>query len=129
MKLLKNYHLLIDREKNFTIFDDADKKAELKKICPKDFELQVLESEISHFKDNMISPRMAMETADTKYKKQVADVYNKYMKSLKAQNAMDFDDIIYFAVRLLEGYPEVKQKINERYQYIMAKLPHWSLLR
>ena len=119
LKLLKSYYKLIGWEKNFTIFDDSDQKTLLRKICPKDYDFQVVGAEISKFKDNMISPRVAMDNADSKYKKDMASAYNNYQLSLKSQNAFDFDDIIYFAVRLFENFPEVTEKINERYKFII----------
>lgn len=90
----------------------------MKKIAPKGYDDKIVAKEISHYKDEMISPKMAMDIADSKYKKEMANAYNNYQKILKSQNAFDFDDIIYFTVRLFENFPEVVKKVNERYKFI-----------
>ena len=120
LKILKQYYPLIGWEKNFTIFDDTDQKNILKRICSDNFEPEDIAAEISTYKEQMISPKMAVDLADTKYKKTMATFYNDYQRSLKNQNAFDFDDIIYYTVRIFENFPEVQNKINERYKYIMA---------
>lgn len=120
LRILKNYHLLIGYDKNFTVFDEADSIREFKKICPKDIDPKIIAAEISRFKDNMISPLMAVEQADNDYKRKIALVYNEYGKALKNQNALDFDDITYYAVRILQNFPEIRELMNEKYQYIIS---------
>lgn len=118
-RLLRKYASKIGYENRFTIFDAEDSKKLLTKIAGKDIDERMLGSYISKQKHNMISPAMAMNKS-TNNKDPYAMYYDLYQKELKSQNAMDFDDLIYNAIRLLQTNPDVLEKVNKKYLYISS---------
>lgn len=113
--------------KHFTIFDAEDSQKLLSDVLKGykenndlDVKAPSAAKTISHWKERMMSPKMAAEEAKNNYEKLVAQVYDEYAKRLRANNAMDFDDLIYFTIRLFEQFPEVKASANNRWHYIIA---------
>ena len=115
---------------NFSIYDAEDSEKILKEILKeigenaKETTLSAAVSQISHWKERMISPANAeIEAAnDTDSNKGiVAQIYKTYAQKLRAQNAMDFNDLIYVTIRLFEKFPEIKKQINKKYKYIVAR--------
>lgn len=67
---------------------------------------------ISAVKDQMLSPQDVLRNAAGNYKEEViAKVYDFYQKRLKAANALDFDDIIIFTVKLFQQFPDILENI------------------
>lgn len=128
MRLLRKYADCIGGwTKNFSIYDDDDKKDILKPLAKaEDIDLRVVMGTISHFKQCLLSPINAMQVAETGYEQKAAKVYEVYMQQMKAANAFDFDDLIYFAIRLMEDHPDIKSEINSRYTYITCDEAHDS---
>lgn len=120
----------IDRigyEKSFTIYDSDDSlrsmKAVMKEldISEKRFPPRGVLTEISHAKDRMISPEAYAKEAGTDYWKTiVSKLYAAYQKRLHDADALDFDDLIYLTVRVFEECPDVLEKYQDRYRYIMV---------
>ncbi len=120
----------IDRigyEKSFTIYDSDDSlrsmKAVMKEldISEKRFPPRGVLTEISHAKDRMISPEAYAKEAGTDYWKTiVCKLYAAYQKRLHDADALDFDDLIYLTVRVFEQCPDVLEKYQDRYRYIMV---------
>ena len=76
---------------------------------------------ISHAKDELMSPdQMELEAGGDYNGKRIANVYMEYQKTLKLNNALDFDDLIYKTVELLENDAEVLNYYQERFKYIMV---------
>ena len=118
-KLLRKYGHNIGFDNNFSIFDTEDSKKVLKKILKdSNVEEQVLSSYISNKKHKLISPKQALENNN---KDKLAEYYDKYQDELFKQQAMDFDDLLFNTIKLLESNPDVLNEINERYKYISAK--------
>lgn len=120
----------IDRigfDSSFVIYDSADSKTVIKD-CMKElniddrlFPIRMLQSEISHAKDNLQdSTAYALINSTDHRKKTIADVYELYQKKLKKNNALDFDDIVFATVRVLSENPDILEKYRERFQYIMV---------
>lgn len=114
---------------NFSIYDAEDSEKILKEILKetgenaKETTLPAAVSQISHWKERMVSPANAeIEAAnDTDSNKGIiAQIYKTYAQKLRAQNAMDFNDLIYVTIRLFEKFPEIKKQINKKYKYIIA---------
>ena len=112
---------------NFTIYDTDDSERVIKDICKdlgvndKYYPARMLASRFSHIKDYMMTPdeyrqahRFEAET-DT-----VLQVYERYQKKLKDAGAFDFDDLIYFTVRLLEDNEDIREYYHYRFKYIMV---------
>lgn len=112
---------------NFVIFDSSDQQA-LVKDCLKELNLNdknfppksVLE-QISKAKDQMIGPDAFsnMYASDFRLGK-IASIYQLYQKKLSQNNALDFDDLIFFTIRLLMDYPEVLEHYHDKFQYILV---------
>lgn len=132
---LRNFAQYIDREKNFTIYDDTDKNALIKGLL-KGFAMgeavkpSFVAKKISGFKDKYLNPEQARKWVEDKiakgdwkpapYDSVILELYPLYQQALKKNNALDFDDLIFNMVYVLENYPLAKQQLLNRYQYITA---------
>lgn len=113
--------------KGFTIYDSDDsirvikKQMDVQKVSDKNVKPRSLLSAISHAKDKMATPQQMLAQAGSDYFTQLAaKVYAGYQQELKGANALDFDDIILLAVRLLETCPDVLDYYQKRFRYIMV---------
>ena len=113
---------------NFTIYDTADSQSLIKRIL-KDMDLdekvfppRSVLSEISRAKDARISApdylTQARVSGDVR-RIRTGEIYSEYMRRMFAANAMDFDDLIYFTVKLLEENDEVCAHWQRRFQYVL----------
>ncbi len=120
--LLRRFGELLGYPKNFTIYDSDDQLRVIKNIyklndIDKDFlPYKACISKISRFKDSLLSPADIADTADSLTHK----IYSAYQKELKAAGAFDFDDLIYFTVRLLQQHDEARDYCHNRFEYIMV---------
>ena len=112
---------------NFTIYDTDDSQRLMKSciadadVSEKQFPPRAVLTEISLAKDRMCSPERLCTEAGTDYRKMViGKLYKEYQNRLKAANALDFDDLIYKTVELLESFPEELTYYQNRFQYIMV---------
>ena len=120
----------IDRigyDTRFNIIDSDDQKS-LVKECLKElgFDEKQLPprsvlSEISHAKDNLLTPESyALDYADDYRKKQIARVYSLYQHKLKTANDLDFDDLIMLTVRLFEENEDVLEFYRNKFKYVLV---------
>lgn len=122
-RLLREYADKLGFTKKFTIFDSDDSDKVLKKICSgTSVEPKSLKKYISIQKRNLISPQKASMNRDDNY----AMFYASYQEELKKENSMDFDDLIYNTIRLLQTNIDVLLKVNTRWQYVVADEFHDS---
>jgi len=112
-----NIHLL-ERKNNFVVIDTDDKKRILKKINA-ELPLPLIASEISRYKNSLISPGEAYAQAELKNYKQIAKIYDEYEAYLLENNLVDFDDLLALTFRLLDENEELAKRTSEQYQYIM----------
>lgn len=112
--------------KNFTIYDADDSVRVLKEICKeknvddKMFPPKWMASKIGRIKDSMSSPDDFKATCGDFRDETVAKVYEEYQRRLKKAGALDFDDLIYMMVRLLEENKDVREYYHNRFRYIMV---------
>ncbi len=111
---------------NFTIYDTDDQRRTMKEIF-KDFgvdekfvSVRNAIGRMSSYKDRMISPEEAESMARNTMDKIVVKCYAEYNRRLKKAMALDFDDLIYETVRLLNGFEDVRDYYNNRYRYVMV---------
>ncbi|MFK2822855.1 ATP-dependent helicase [Arcobacter sp. YIC-80] len=116
---LKFHMTQLDRKNNFIIIDTDDKKRILKSI-EKDITTSLLVSEISKYKNTLITPDEAKAAAQLKLYQQIADVYEKYEAYLEKNNLVDFDDLILLPYLILKNNERLAQEISQKYQYIMV---------
>ncbi len=112
-----NIHLL-KRQNNFVVIDTDDKKRILKKINA-ELPLPLIASEISRYKNSLISPGQAYAQAELKNYKQIAKIYEEYEAYLHENNLVDFDDLLALTFKLLDENEELAKRTSEQYQYIM----------
>ncbi len=112
---------------HFTIYDSDDQKRLIKDIMKsiqvddKLFPPKAVLSAISSAKDALVSPSDFAATAGNDLKNQtVAKLYREYQKRLTAADAMDFDDMIVYTVKLFRENPDVLERYGNRFRYIMV---------
>jgi DNA helicase-2/ATP-dependent DNA helicase PcrA len=110
----------------FSIYDDDDQVALLKAVYEqlgldeKFLQYRAAAARISHAKSHQIAPaEMAAKAADP-ITDRLAVVYERYEGSLRAANALDFDDLLLESVRLLRHDPATRNKLNRRFQFVMV---------
>jgi len=112
-----NIHLL-KRANNFVVIDTDDKKRIIKKINS-ELPTPLIASEISRYKNSLMSPDDAYKQAELFNYKQIAEVYREYENYLHENNLVDFDDLIALTFKLLNENPELAEITSKKYQYIM----------
>ena len=117
--LLKQYIQYLGYKNNFTIYDTNDNMALLKQVIVSlDLELSNynLYSLLSTFSDVKTGRIQGFQNKDGA----VNQIYQEWLLSQKAYNVVDFDDLILLPIRLFEKRPDVLEKVQERYRYIMV---------
>lgn len=112
--------------RNFTIYDSSDQlvlvKDCLKKLNldDKQFMPRSVLGTISSAKNVLMDAKAFAAQASDFYEQKVADVYALYQEKLRENNAVDFDDLLFLAVRLLQEKEDVREKYQSRFQYILV---------
>lgn len=126
VRILRRHADRIGYDNNFTIYDTDDQKTLMKDVCrrlnvdTKKYKERSLLAQISHAKDELITPdEMLLNAADFNEKK-VAEIYREYQNSLRRNNALDFDDLIVKTVELFQHCDQVLEQYQERFRYIMV---------
>ena len=114
VRILRRFIDRLGYDTNFTIYDTDDQKSLMKEVCKylqidtKTYRERALLNAISSAKNEMISPQEFLLQAEGDFSKQkIAEVYLEYEKQLRANNALDFDDLLVRAVQLFETQPDV----------------------
>ncbi len=113
-------------DRNFTIYDDSDTNQIITRAVKKlnlDEKLyapKLVKTIISNAKNKMQDAAAFMTSAKDFKSQRIAEVYLEYEKTLNANNAIDFDDMLMLTVKLLEQNDEVRQKYFDRFQHIMV---------
>lgn len=120
----------IGYKSSFAIYDQDDSLRVIKdvmkylNISDKAFSPKEIQAKISHAKDKLITPErfpVMGEGGKPDFKlEKVKDVYAEYQRRLKAANALDFDDMIMKTVQLFEACPEVLERWQKSFDYIMV---------
>lgn len=116
---LKFYMMELNRKNNFIIIDSDDKKRVLKSIN-KDIPTALLSSEISKYKNSIMTPLEVKAQAQGKLYSEIADIYLQYEEHLIKNNLVDFDDLILLPYKILKDNQKLSQEISSKYQYIMV---------
>jgi len=125
VRLLRQDGEYIGIPRSFVIFDESDRQAAVKQaskqlmIDEKAFPARLLSGLISSAKNDMITSGEYASTANSPAQRAAAQVYPIYEKSLRDAAALDFDDLINRTVHLFQTNPEVRQKWQAQFSYIM----------
>jgi DNA helicase-2/ATP-dependent DNA helicase PcrA len=131
----------IGHTKNFVIYDETDQQSIVKSVMKRmgidDKELtpRIALGRISWAKNHMLDPQeIYLHSADPKTEK-IAHIFEEYRKELRKANALDFDDLLLEALRLLKSTAPVRDYYNRKFQYILVdeyqdtNRPQYELMR
>ena len=127
VRILRKFIDRIGFDSSFIIFDSTDQKTMIKQIL-KDLQLddkiftdRSVMSEISNAKNEMLEPETYAVKAHGDFRKErIAEVYERYQKRLKENNAIDFDDIINYTIKILMENPDVLQYYSNKFEYVLV---------
>ena len=131
-RLIRPYADLLGYTRDFTIYDTTDSKSVIKTICKergldeKIYKSGAVQARISMAKNSGVGVReyvMNQQLLREDREQRMYDfptVYELYEARLKAANAMDFDDLLINMLRLMDVSPEVQQKYQQQFQYILV---------
>ena len=121
---------------NFSIYDDDDQKRILKEILKEELgdnfeasEVKKLHASISKYKNTVLqkggyaqlqTPDVALEMAAFADEEKRAKYYAEYQKRLKESNAMDFDDLLFNTVYMLQKLPKLADQLAQRFRYVVV---------
>ncbi|MCR1816118.1 ATP-dependent helicase [Aliarcobacter butzleri] len=118
--LFLKFHMSeLERKNNFIIIDTDDKKRILKSIN-KEIPSALLASEVSKYKNSLMSPSEVKATAQLKLYQEIAQIYEDYENYLEKNNLVDFDDLLLLPYKILKNNESLAKQISQKYQYIMV---------
>lgn len=127
VRILRRYIDRLGYDTNFTIYDTDDQKTLMKDVCKllqidtKIYKEKALLSAIASAKNEFITPQeYELNVAGDFNRQKIAKVYWEYEKQMKANNALDFDDLLVKTVQLLQSQPDVLEYYQDRFRYIMV---------
>jgi len=126
VRILRQEIELIGYKKTFNIFDDQDQASLMKKVVKKleistdQFNPNVFRHAISKAKNQLLSPEEFRAGIGGYFEEVTANVYDEYQKQLKENNALDFDDLIRITVKIFQKFPEVLEKYQKRFKYVLV---------
>lgn len=125
LNIIRREHKALGFKPGFSIFDAEDARTLLKELMLKDGELDsdhldLVQNQISNWKNDLIEPARALSVAQSPAEQTIALVYQAYNQSLKAYNAVDFDDLILVPVQLFRENPEILQRWQRRIRYLLV---------
>ncbi len=123
--IIKNEYQTIGIKKFFSIYDRSDSVSLIKKIMKnkgidaKQFDPKTFISLIGRAKSDLIElSQYESDSSGDFIKEKVAEVWKDYQKQMRAENALDFDDLLYEAVLLLKKNPTIKEKYQNMFEYV-----------
>ncbi len=127
VRILRRFIDRIGFDSSFIIFDTSDQRT-LVKACMKDlaiddklFNDRSVLSEISNAKNEMLEPEQYTARANSDFRKEkIATVYELYQKRLKENNAIDFDDIINYTIKILMENPDILEYYANKFKYVLV---------
>ncbi len=127
VRILRRHINLLGYDNNFTIYDTDDQKTLMKDICKslqidtKKYKERMLLASISKAKNDLIGPKEYQAEHQGNFgNEKIAQIYIEYEKQLRANNALDFDDLLLKTVELFKSQQDVLEYYQERFKYIMV---------
>jgi DNA helicase-2/ATP-dependent DNA helicase PcrA len=125
-RLLRFHATRLGYTPNFTIFDTDDQKRFIKQILKAErleddaqFTVDAVRGYIGRNKNQGVTAPEAKLNAEDRWEERMAHLYHRYQEELQKNNGMDFDDLIFMAIRLLESFPEVREVFASGFRYIL----------
>ncbi|MDF5994620.1 UvrD-helicase domain-containing protein [Pseudomonas aeruginosa] len=124
LNIIRKEHERLGYKPGFSIFDESDIKALLTDIMQKEYSgddgVDEIKNYIGAWKNDLILPEEALEKARNPKEQTAAIVYLHYQRTLRAYNAVDFDDLILQPVKLFQEHPDVLQKWQNKVRYMLV---------
>ena len=126
LRILRENYDAIGYSSNITILDTDDTKSLIKRILkensfdPADYDIKHIISRISSAKNDGISPLEFSKLFLNEHDKVISLVYEKYLKLLKENNSVDFDDLLLKPVEIFKKRKDILEKYQERFRYILV---------
>ena len=120
---LKLHISKLGRSNGFVIIDSDDKKRLLRSIAKElkiELNIAFISSEISKYKNSILSPEIVIQKSQLPEYKKVATIYKKYQENIEDNNLVDFDDLLMLTHKILTQDDKLREEISKRYQYIMV---------
>ncbi len=108
----------INRKNNFVVIDSDDKKRIIKNLGT-ELPISLVASEISKYKNSLISPETAIAKALQPNYKIIASLYKSYEEYIEKNNLVDFDDLLSLTYKILDENSDLCMHTSQRYRYIM----------
>jgi DNA helicase-2/ATP-dependent DNA helicase PcrA len=122
--LFLKFHIeKLGRKNTFVIIDSDDKKRLLRSIAKElkiDLNISFIASEISKYKNSLLSPEVVIQKAELPDYKKVAKVYALYQTNIEENNLVDFDDLLMLTYKILDENDTLRKETSNRYKYIMV---------
>lgn len=124
--LIRENYEKLGFEKNFTILDSDDSLTIIKKILkdmnldPKFYNPRAIRNKISSAKNELMDSNYYSRFANSEYEEIVLEVFRKYEQKVLKNNSMDFDDLLLLPIKLFKDYPDVLEKYQDRFKYILV---------
>ncbi|AGZ37763.1 MAG: DNA helicase Rep [Pseudomonas sp.] len=124
LNIIRKEHERLGYKPGFSIFDESDIKALLSDIMQKEYSgddgIDEIKNMIGAWKNDLVLPAEALEKARNPREQTAAIVYTHYQRTLKAFNAVDFDDLILLPVKLFQEHPDVLERWQNRVRYLLV---------
>lgn len=124
VRILRKYIERLGREKSFVIYDATDQQGLMKRLIKENqiddekIKYQVVLGMISKFKNQLKGADVFVARAGNHFERQVATLFLAYEKRLKENNALDFDDLLLYTVKLFQENPDVLDEYQERWRFV-----------
>ncbi len=127
VRILRRTIEQIGFDRSFIIFDTSDQRT-LIKLCLKElniddklFSERGVQAEISNAKNEMLEPAQYARKYNGDFRREkIAEIYSLYQSKLKSNNAIDFDDIINYTIKVLSESPEYLEYYSEKFHYVLV---------
>ena len=125
LNIIRSEYKVAGYKAGFSILDQDDAKNILKDIMMRDHDqdddaLDMVQSAISNLKNDMLEPEQAINKAENPQEMMIAQCYSVYQRTLRAYNAVDFDDLIWVPTMLFKNHPEVLQRWQNKIRYLLV---------
>ena len=125
-RILREHATLLGFSPNFVIYDVNDQVNLIKsiihdlKIQTDGFSPKAVQAQISLIKNRLEDPAEIVNNGSSPFEKAVSDIFPVYIQKLYENNAMDFEDLILFPLKIFERYPEILIHYQNRFQYVLV---------